>query len=418
MIIDQILNNCNQLNSKIAISYQGRKLTYADLKSAIHQKVNELEAIDSIIIPNINPLDTIVQFLAGAHKKKRCLVVPKDWNKNLNELEDEAASGHFEIGILTSGSTGEPKVIWKSNDNWELAFNHQSDLFRINEKDNVFTIDALSYSANLNSVIHTLWCGGSVILDSLKNASSWSQVIQEEGVSSIFLVPSHWNLLLSKVELFANVRSCLTAGEKLNGKQAKAILKAFPNSILTEYYGSAELGHITYQQNEEIINAPQSVGKSFPSVKISIIDQQIHVNSPYIAAKFKEKGTVGDLGYLENDRLILMGRLGRMFNKRGVNVFAQEIEQVILLHPLVGKAYLHSVNVLSIQKLELLYETNSRNDSPDESELWELLNQKVEKAKHPHFLKRVVEIPTNSNGKIAIGQLSKKLDEEAVVYMT
>jgi long-chain acyl-CoA synthetase len=415
MIIDKILSNCEKLDTKIAMSYLGKHISYSDLKIAIEKESVSLDE-NVIIIRNGNAVISIIQFLAAALNKNKVIIVPKEWDENFPLVEETNSKKSFEIGILSSGSSGEAKLIWKSNNNWEAAFQHQSDLFGIGEKDKVFVLDALSYSANLNSVIHALWCGASVCFDRLANASNWPETVVKEKVSSIFLVPSHWNLLLNRGKSFAHVKSCVSAGEKLNGKQAKGILETFPNTMLTEYYGAAELGHISYIQGEELINSPHSVGRVFPGVNLKIIDQQIHVKSPYVANAFLEKGSVGDLGYIENDLLILLGREGRMFNKRGVNVFAQEIEQVILLHPQVKMAHLHGVNVLSIPKLELLYDTFGQADVLDEAELWELLNLKISKAKHPHFLKRVLELPTNSNGKISIGQLSKKLDEEAVVF--
>lgn len=416
MIIDKILDNCVQLNSKVALSYLGREISYAYLKTKILQKQENIFEGEVALVPNLDPIETIIHFLAAAYLKTRVLIVPKDLNLSQDLLDSEQlVTDDFGIGILTSGSTGVPKVIWKSNDNWEKAFEHQSKIFGINRNDRVLVLDALSYSANLNSAIHALWCGATLVLETLKNAGNWQKVIKEQSVSSIFLVPSHWNLVLNSSFTNEHITSCLSAGEKLSSSQAKLILRTFPNAILTEYYGAAELGHIAYHQGEELVNYPLSVGKAFPDVELKIVDQQILVHSPYIAPDYKAKGTVGDLGYLENDRLVLLGRAGRMFNKRGVNVFAQEIEQVILLHPLVSKAFLHEVNVLTVSKLELLYETKSLNEPLDESELWELLQQKVEKTKHPHFLKKVTDIPTNDKGKISIGQLSKKLDEEAIV---
>jgi long-chain acyl-CoA synthetase len=418
MIIRKILDNCNEHGSKVALSYLGKELTYDHLKLAIIDKQKDIVKGEVIIIPNVEPIETLIHFLAAALNNQKSLVVPKDWKADKSFLLNECLElDAFEIGILSSGSTGLPKVIWKTNDNWEKAFQHQSDIFGIGKEDKVFVLDALSYSANLNSAIHALWCGATLVFGSLKNASNWQHVFRIQNVTSIFLVPSHWNLIIEASQTFEKVNSCVSAGEKLNGKQAKAILRIFPKATLTEYYGVAELGHIAYHQGNELVNSPQSVGKVFPEVGLKIIDQRIHVISPYIAPEYKLKGTVGDMGYLENERLVLLGRAGRMFNKRGINVFAQEIEQVVLLHPLVKSAFLHSVNVLSIPKLQLIYEAKSPQETLDESEIWDLLNQKIEKAKHPHFLKRVAKIPVNYNGKIAIGQLSKKLDEEAVVYM-
>lgn len=415
MIIEKVLFHCKTSPTKVALSYRGKEITYGELADAIHDSSGLFR--HSLIYKSLDPIGTIIAFLRAAKQRNPIAIVSESFEiDNLDQASQSSPIKDFSFGLITSGSTGKPKLIWKTNDNWEAAFENQSKVFGIGASDKIMILDALSYSANLNSAIHGLWCGASVHFESLAKAKDWSKTILSHGITSIFLVPSHWSLIVNQNVVFENVKSCLSCGEKLNATLARRILKTFPEGTLTEYYGAAELGHITYQQNHEIVEKPHSVGRAFPGVNLTVENQIIRVKSPYIAPAFRIEGTVGDMGAVDADgSLILLGRSGRMFNKRGLNVYAQEIEQAILSHSLVDAAVLREINKGFQIKLELLYTVKNGGVSLDERDLWELLNQKVEKAKHPHFLRQIEDIPRNNFGKIAIGQLSKKMDEEAVV---
>jgi long-chain acyl-CoA synthetase len=411
LIVDKILHNAHLFPEKAAIIYGMQVLSYEELSISIERAADKLNLNKSVhFIRNTDPIQTLIELLAVNAKSGRGVVLPSLFDEFT--LNDDDCSKDSFIGILTSGTTGEEHLIWKSNDNWELAFKHQSEVFGVTMNDNVFIIDALSYSANLNAALHILWAGGTLVIDSLKNARKWNEIFLTHNVSSCFLVPSHCNLLIEQDLSASRLKSLVTAGEKLSGNSAKKVLEKFPNIKLTEYYGAAELGHITYHQNDDIVNFPFSVGEAFPGVEVSIINDKVNVSSPYISAKYKKIGTVNDLGYFDGNRLILQGRTGRFFNRRAVNIYAQEIEVMALKLASIKDAIL--VKSEKGGKLTLFF-TSKESKGNSEIKLFEFLRANLPVSKIPNFVREIDQIPHSNAGKVDFKALSKMSNEEIVL---
>jgi long-chain acyl-CoA synthetase len=321
------------------------------------------------------------------------------------------------LGVLTSGTTALPKVIWKDYQSWASAFEHQSQVFGINSADRLLVLDALSYSANLNSALHILWQGGTLILTSLKWANRWTQQIEKEQVSSVFMVPSHYRLLLKNTPILSTLKSVVSAGEKLDTNTAKALLQACPNALVTEYYGAAELGHISYHQGKDIITYGYSVGKAFPAVEISIVEQKICVESPYISPDYRQNKTVHDIGYFEDDRLVVLGREGRMFNKRGLNVFAEEIENCIHELPFVyevaaiGKRQKDGSDEICVV---FSFHASVVPTNDYHHKIRQHLLAKLPPAKHPRRIVALDNLPHKDFGKINYQAIARHFDEEDI----
>ena len=194
-MIDKIIRHNTD---KTALKYKEVVISYAELAESVKRFSLTIQSDKVQVIRNIDPIKAIVHLLASALMDTKAIIVNKDYKGSLNELSIDAKG--FQLGLLSSGSSGEPKVIWKTSKNWEAAFEHQSSIFGITEQDEVMVLAALPYSANLNSVLHGLWNGATVHLQELKNAKNWPKYIHTHSISSIFLVPSHWNLLLNHLK--------------------------------------------------------------------------------------------------------------------------------------------------------------------------------------------------------------------------
>lgn len=421
MIAEKILHNAEIYSDKIALSYFGGRLTYAELKTAVEKRCDTIDyAGQRILITNDNPISSIVELLALQLTGNAVVIVNNELPTNDVDFLKQTVGLHecridqnthkfndsFFLGVLTSGSTGFPKVIWKDNDCWESAFSHQSELFGISEQDTIFVLDALAYSANLNATLHALWEGASVTFTSLKTANNWSKQLKIDAITSIFLVPSHLKLLESQ-EINDTISSVVTAGEKLTPALARRIMSVFPNAKVTEYYGAAELGHISFHQGRDIIDNPLSVGKTFPGVSIDIKINQLTIDSPYVSPEYRETGTVQDLGYWEDGKLILIGRAGRMFNRRGLNVYAQEIENKAISFPNVKEARFEEIPFASRSKYTLAYSVENKEQLFNEREFKAYLQAVLPSAKRPDLLANVSELPRLTNGKINVTQLRK-----------
>ena len=372
--------------NKTALAYKGVFLSFDLLLKRLEtQKEAAFYSIQN------DPLETIINYLAAEKYNKPFLA--------FDAKEDLPLPSNHCIGISTGGTrNGQGKIIWKTKENWEEAFPFQSEIFGVQKDAVLFVVDALKYSANLNAVIHGLWAGATVVLDSISSVGNWHKIHKEHHVNAAFLVPSHWDMFLKTVEKATYLKNVFTAGEKLELPLAKRLICSLPNARITEYYGAAELGHVSYQQDKDIVYFPYSVGVPFPKVEITLKEEVVHVESPFAAVGYS---TANDLGYLKNGRLYLTGRGGRVFNKRGLNIYAQEIEQLVNTLPLVKQCVLMQNEV---GKLVLYVE--SRASCP-KSVIWNLLEKKLAKEKHPHFIQLLAELPRTDIGKMDYAEISR-----------
>ena len=431
MFFDRITHSDPQ---KIALKYEGKQYTYAQILEETTQRAKYFFEIQrSVLLNKPNPIENFLDFLACMYLgKKAIFITPTTPDLGLQAYKQrfdgvssldcknaylfdiqffKSISSDIFLGVLTSGTTGEPKVIWKDYQAWFSAFEYQSAVFGISETDTVFVLDALAYSANLNAVLHALWQGCTVVLGKLSEAKYWQTHLENQAVTSVFLVPSHLALFKNIVVKFDKVKSIVTAGEKLKQKVAKDISLYFPNALITEYYGAAELGHISYIQGNELLENSHSVGRAFPGVSLKLLDNQIFVKSFYVSPDFRNKPTVSDLGEIGADGLLyLLGREGRMYNKRGLNIFAQEIENAAEEHPLVVTAYLVQ-NDSRESVLDLWVEYSAPLESAD---LRSFLSLKLSSDKLPNHIYCLAKLPRHSSGKINFKALQKILSEENI----
>jgi long-chain acyl-CoA synthetase len=449
MLISNLQQFASETPDKQAIVYKGKAISYAKLWEEIEFRSHEIAQIPqkNFLLTHTNELENLLNFLAGISIGKVGIFAGKHLNNSqLSDLEEKHGafilnenlrkqSSLFSnqnsslirlrtplnsslkslfLGVLTSGTTSTPSLIWKDFQSWFTAFPHQSEVFDINKTDRLFVLDALSYSANLNSVLHMLWLGGTVVLTALSSANTWSQQIEKEKVTSVFMVPSHHRLLVKNVGKNPEIKSIVSAGEKLDTDLAQKLIDFAPNSILTEYYGSAELGHITYHQNNEIIENPLSVGKPFPEVKIELENDQIFVDSPYISPDFRKVKTNFDLGYFIDNQLILMGRAGRMFNRRGLNIFAEEIENVVKKLPFIIEAA--AIGILEIDNsheifLAYICTTGFQNNINNDKIISHLASH-LQATKIPNRIQEFENLPRTDFGKIDFKALARTFEAE------
>lgn len=447
MIIQKIQQFAAETPDKQAIVYQGDLISYAQLLEKITERAIQISEIKepNLLLNDTQTIENLINFLAAIFVGKAGIFVGKHLNNStLQELKincEAAVANEFFaksnaisqtilvniqpqtykpttkfLGILSSGTTGQPMLIWKDYQSWITAFPHQSEVFGIQNTDKLFVLDALAYSANLNAVLHMLWLGGTVVFGSLAKAKNWSELIEKEDVTSIFMVPSHLRLLVKNLAKNQTLRSVVSAGEKLDAETAKKILNFAPNALLTEYYGSAELGHITYHQNKEIIQNPLSVGKPFPEVKISFQNEQIFVESPYISPDFRNLKTNFDLGYFIDNQLILMGRAGRMFNRRGLNVFAEEIENTVKKLPYIIEATAVGILQEDLSHDILLAYTSKggfKNNHYNQ-QIFKHLATHLQATKIPSRIQEFENLPRTDFGKIDYKALARIFEEECL----
>lgn len=332
-------------------------------------------------------------------------------DKNISDLQGNSKDIYSNnsncFGVLSSGTTGLPKLIFRSEESWVKSFNYQSDLFNLKKEPKVFIHGFFSFTANLNYAIHILNLGGSIITTTSIMPGDWIKRIKVNNINGIFLVPSKYKILLKRCnERLPLVESVLSAGEKLNIEVAKNISRIFNKAEIIEYYGSSETSYISYNKYDNIMKNENGVGFIFPGVKVSIVNNEIYVDSKYMALGYGEKFKVIDKGFFnENGVLCLSGRYKKIVNKAGVKININNIEKALKSIKYIEDYIVFSFND-KIKGEDVVAAVILTDNSLGKIDIIKSLRGKLNKQEIPRFL-IVDKFPFNISGKINIKDLKE-----------
>ena len=197
--------------------------------------------------------------------------------------------------------------------------------------------------------------------------------------------------------------------------------------IIHEYYGASEGGGVTHIGPEEWLQHPGSVGKPLYGVP-HILDEEDGSELPAGEAGvvYFERGipieyhndaektlsahgpngwsTVGDIGYLDDDGyLYLVDRRSNLIISGGVNIYPQEIEDVLIVHPAVDDAAVIGVSNEEFgQEVKAVVQVRDGvQPSPElETELIDHCRSSLASFKCPRSVDFVEELPRSENGKL------------------
>ncbi len=264
------------------------------------------------------------------------------------------------VCCMTSGSTGAPRLVIRSQASWCRNFRVNAGLWHIDARDSYAIPGTLSHSLSLYAATEALHLGAGLhLLDSLRPDRQAAR-LRGANVTVLYATPAQLRQLmgLRDTRRFPMLRLILVGGAKLDGKTRSMMQDRAPNARIREFYGASETSFVTLAGPR----TPQgSVGQAYPGVTITVRDDsgatlppgetgEIWVESPCLFQGYAdgEDGhtrrngpalTVGEFGRLDSDgHLWLAGRRGRMTTIADRNVFPEEVETCLLSLPAIRRA--------------------------------------------------------------------------------
>lgn len=356
--------------------------------------------------------------------------------------------------LYSSGTTGKPKGVRtplpdrQVDDPGDLLVTLFQKMYGLDSDDVYLSPAPVYHAAPLRwcGVFHAL--GATVVMMEKFDAEAALRSIQHYQVTATQMVPT---MFVRMLKLPAQVRESYDVSSLKVAVHAAAPCPAdvkrqmisWWGPILHEYYSSTEGNGATFIDTEQWLRKPGSVGRSalgpihicddsgneLPNGEVGLVYFE-REELPFVYHNAPEKTrsaqhpqhpnwtAIGDVGYVDDDGyLFLTDRKSFMIISGGVNIYPQEVEDVLVLHPAV-----HDVAVIGVPDPEMGEQvkavvTPGDGIDPDtdlEQELIEHVRGRVAHYKAPRSVDFVDELPRTSTGKLVKRKLRERYEEQAV----
>ena len=324
---------------------------------------------------------------------KRLIVVPEEITEYPQDLPAEIDYVEVDpkalaLVLYSSGSTSDPKGVMMSNKRFLLMLKNLNIALRTSSKDTWLQWLPLEHAFGIVTLITIpmYYKTGAVHMDAaefIQNPKSWFDAVSKTRATKTSAPNFAYPLLLKAMDGSENwdlscVDFILNGGEPLSKKvlaeftQTMAKFGMHEHAIVPLYGLTEALGAVTFNMDHEYPeldinkvtsgidfdmkglreNAKDIVcqGRAIPGMQIRICDEEnqvlpdntvgsIQVFSDYICTGYLNKDSsdmfvdgwldTGDLGFLSNGLLYVVGRKKDMFFIHGKNIYLRDIEQVV-----------------------------------------------------------------------------------------
>ena len=345
-IIERLQQHKDLQPYKIALIVDEKQYTYGQLYDAIISmefnntsriinlgQFNDGQKNKVLLIQSLSFVEQLLQWLWGLYKGYIPMVCHNEMDvAYIDELARiisvEGVPTSADFGVLTSGTTGRPKPLWRSESSWREFFDIQNNIFYINKDTKIFLHGSFSFTGVSNMVVAVLWSGGTVITTSSLRPIRWIQLIDKYHVDHIYALPTKLRLLVRHCKSKLDSISYIIGGSQVLDRQLMEQLELIcPNMEFILYYGASELNYITYCTGKEWLDREGTVGRPFPSVIIAEQNGVIYVTTKHHIEGIPDTYTVNDCGYIDSDGYLMFhGRRGDVINKGGYKISIPEME--------------------------------------------------------------------------------------------
>ena len=406
-VMDYLQMLKEQPQEKLALVEDSEAYTYARLV----QEAQELRAAlaysePAVFIHEDSIARQLVRFVAYSGTKTVPIIateVSRTQQFDVGAIPEAAC-----MGVMTSGSTGKSKLLWRSYHSWADFFPEQNRVFGVDDKTVIFCQGSLAFTGNLNIYMGVLAAGGTLIVTQRFRPRHWLELMAERGVNAIYLIPSKL-LLLPKFmrEPNTRVRSIISGSQSMGRVEADKLLEVFPEAEITLYYGASELNYITYIKDSEMTDDRTLIGRPFAGVQVSVADEEIFIDTPYHVEAISLPFSLKDRGRLDAEgRLHFLGRTDDILSVNGRKVSAVKVSRALMDLPQVEEA---AVLVVHVDDADVLTAFVGAVQEYSKQQLVKLLRASLEDYELPKQFIFLPELPHNESGKVDKAALKRLL---------
>jgi len=331
----------------------------ADAAPSLNARLAELPSgsrVEVIALGDGGALTSIPEFLGEAPEAAPALVPDPAWPFNL---------------IYSSGTTGSPKGIIQDRAFRAREAADMASAFALDAQTRTLVSTPLYSNTTLFLLFSTLAAGGSAVLMEKFEPRSFLRLCETEAVTHAVLVPVQYGRLLATPDFdtydLSAFRAKFCTSAPLQDVMKRDVLRRWPAGGLIEFYGMTEGGVNCTLFAHERPDKLDTVGLPAPDCDLRIIDEagqelpsgvvgEVVGHGPKMMAGYHNREDAtheaswrddrgrrfhrsGDLGWLDDEGFLhLVDRKKDMIISGGFNIYASDLEGVLLRHDSIAEA--------------------------------------------------------------------------------
>ena len=272
--------------------------------------------------------------------------------------------------------------------------------------------------------------GANVILTPRFDAEDLLRLIEARHITHLNMVPIMFNRLLKLPENvrrgydLSSLRFVAHAAAPVSPPIKRAMIEWW-GPVINEYYGSTEMGNVTFCTAGEWLSHPGTVGRVMPGAVVRVVDRDgadappgtpgevigrrpgmgdfTYQNDPAKRRAMEKQGliTPGDIGYFDRDGfLYLCDRANDMIISGGVNIYPAEIEAELHKMPEVADCAVFGIPDEDYGEAICAVVQPQPGTAPSETDVKAYLRQHVAGYKVPKRVEFAPDLPREDSGKI------------------
>jgi long-chain acyl-CoA synthetase len=348
-------------------------------------------------------------------------------------LDGETEGQHM---LYSAGTTGRPKGVKRALRN--VPFGTPSwmdgllrDRYGLDGSSVFLCLAPLYHAAPFGWSMAVQRFGGTIVVMESFDAAEALRMIERHHVTHVFMAPIHFVRLLKLDEATRRAHDlsslrCVVHAAAPCPVEVKERMLDWLGPVIHEYYSSTEGLGFTTISPQEWRSHPGSVGKAL-NCRVVITDDaghempagqvgtirfeggprfSYHNDAAKTASVYDAAGraTVGDIGYLDADGyLYLTDRHAHTIISGGVNIYPQEVENVLALHPALSDVAVFGVpnDEYGEEVKAVVVAAENEQPGPELAErVIAFCRERLAHFKCPRTVDFVNELPRSETGKL------------------
>ena len=344
----------------------------------------------------------------------------------------------YEVAALlyTSGTTGLPKGVMLSSANIIMNLLQGLSRLQIGHKERLFGVLPLFHVFAQSVCVWAAFLIGATVILVPKIDRRYILSALKHKPTGFFGVPALYGLMcMLKTAPLDSVKYFITGGDAMPDK-IRAYFELLYRRKICNGYGLTETSPVLTFDFEDVAQSTNVVGKPVIGVACEIRDEQGAVlpagqvgelwvkgdnimlgyyNAPDATEKVLKDGwfNTGDTMFIDPDgKLIITGRTKDLIIHKGINVYPQEIENVIMTHPNVIRVGVIGQKDNAYGEMPIAFVQIRQPEDGIDERLRALCLQQLASYKVPRsFICTTDDLPTTATGKVDKKVLRAKMPQ-------